>query len=265
MTRLAALVLAFALAAMPATADPVYDLDAKAPVPRDKTWRDLVRQIFPDLRQEPGSEGKTGDFIHGEVNLRPIDKEAFGGDCPDPPRIEYLEFAQVEIARKTRLIVGITTDGDACFGALALFEGTGDSKLLDVVNIQQDANYVFGPDFVRSLGRDGRLVIATSFHTTTSSSPDDEVLILATDDKLSLIGNVIARSERDCRRSVAEEAYVAIMPDYGPFARITGYIKRSARRLADDCQTQQGREAVTITHTDWRWNAARRAYTKVPQ
>ena len=58
---------------------------------------------------------------------------------------------------------------------------------------------------------------------------------------------------------------MAIMPDYGPFARITGYIKRSARRLADDCQTQQGREAVTITHTDWRWNAARRAYTKVPQ
>jgi len=261
--RLVALVQAFALAAMPAAAEPVYDLAAKAPVPHNRTWRDMVRQIFPDLTQEPGPGGKTSDFIHGKINLRPIDKEAFGGDCPDPPRIEYLEFAQVEIARKMRLIVGITTDGDACFGALALFDGTGESGLLDVVNIQQDTNYVFGPDFVRSLGTDGRLVIATSFHTTTSTSPDNDVLILATEDKLSLIGNVVAQSERDCHGVVAEDASIAIAPDYGPFARITGYIKRSVRRLAADCETPQGKEVVTITHTDWRWNAAAHAYRKV--
>jgi hypothetical protein len=153
--RLAPLVLALALAASPAAADSVYDLGTKAPVPHDKIWRDLVRQIFPDLTQGPGPGGRTSDFIHGKIDLRPIDKEAFGGDCPEPPRIEYLEFAEVEIARKMRLIVGITTDGDACVGALALFEGAGESKLLDVVNIQQDANYAFGRDFVRSLGADG--------------------------------------------------------------------------------------------------------------
>ncbi|HYU13779.1 MAG TPA: hypothetical protein VEK82_14470 [Stellaceae bacterium] len=263
MIRLTFLVLALALAASPASAEPVYDLGMKAPVPHDKTWRDLVRQIFPDLTQEPGPSGRTSDFIHGKISLRPIDDEAFGGDCPDPPRIEYLEFGRVEIARKTRLIVGITTEGDACVGALALFDGAGESKLLDVVNIQQDANYAFGPDFVRSLGTDGRLVIATSFHTTTSTSPDNAVLILATEDKLSLIGNVVAQSERGCRRAVAEDGFIAIVPDYGPFARITGYVKRSVRRLAADCATQQGKEAVTITHTDWRWNPAVRAYRKV--
>ena len=265
MIRLAALVLALALAASPVVAEQVYDLGTKAPVPGDKIWRDLVRQIFPELTQEPGPGGRTSDFIHGNINLRPVDKEAFGDDCPGPPRIEYLDFAQVQIARKMRLIVGITTEGDACFGALALFEATGESKLLDVANIRQDANYVFGPDFVRSLGRDGRLVIATSFHTTTSSTPDNDVLILATEDKLSFIGNVMAQSERDCHRAIAEDGYIAIAPDYGPFARITGYIKRSVRRLAADCETQQGKDAVTITHTDWRWNAARRAYTRVPQ
>jgi hypothetical protein len=263
--RLAPLVLVLALAASPAAAESVYDLSAKAPVPHDKIWRDLVRQIFPDLTQGPGPGGRTSDFIRGKIDLRPIDKEAFGGDCPEPPRIEYLEFAEVEIARKMRLIVGITTDGDACVGALALFEGAGESKLLDVVNIQQDANYVFGPDFVRSLGAEGRLVIATSFHTTTSSSPDNAVLILAIEDKLSLIGNLTAQSERDCHRVIAEDGYIAIAPDYGPFDRISGYIKRSVRRLAADCETQQGREAVTITHTDWRWNAARHTYTQVPR
>src|SRR5205807_5049544 len=164
---------------------------------------------------------------------------------------------------KPRLIVGITTDGDACVGVLALFEGAGDSKLLDLVDIKQDANYAFGPDFVRSLGTDGRLVIATSFHTTTSSSPDNNVLVLATEDKLSLIGKVFAQSERDCHRAVAEDGSIAIAPDYGPFARITAYIKRITRRLAADCETPQGKEAVTITRTDWRWNAAAHAYRRV--
>jgi hypothetical protein len=261
--RLLSLVLAFALAASPAAAEQVYDLDMKAPVPHDKIWRDLVRQIFPDLTPGPGPGGRTSDFVHGQVSLRSIDGEAFGGDCSDPPRIEYLEFAEVEIARKQRLIVGVTTKGDVCVGALALFDATGDSKLLDVADIKQDANYAFGPDFVRSLGPDGRLVIATSFHTTTSSSPDNAVLILATEDKLSLIGNLMAQSERDCRRVVAEDGSIAIAPDYGPFARITGYMKRSVRRLAADCETQQGKEAVTITHTDWRWNAAAHAYRRV--
>jgi hypothetical protein len=121
--RAAALLLAAVLAApTSASAEPVYDLGAKAPVPGDKAWRDLVRQIFPDLRQEPGPDGNTADFIHGKVELRPIDKGAFDGDCPDTPlRIEYLDYAQVQIGQRTRLIVGVTTEGDACFGALALF------------------------------------------------------------------------------------------------------------------------------------------------
>jgi len=143
--RIAVILLSLALAASPAAANQVFDLGEKAPVPHNKTWRDLVRQIFPDLRQEPRSDGRDGDVIYGKVDLRPIDKEAFGGDCSDAPlRIEYIDYAQVRIAGKARLIVGITTDGDACFGALALFDGGGESKLLDVVNIQQDANYVFG-------------------------------------------------------------------------------------------------------------------------
>jgi len=262
-----AFALAVALAAAPAAAEePVYDLGTKAPVPGGKTWRDLLGQIFPGLTQEPGANGRTSDFIHGKIDLRPIDKEAFGGDCQDQPlRIEYVEFAQMEIAGHMRLIVGITTDGDACFGALALFEGTGDSKLLDVVNIQQDANYVFGPNFVRPLGLNAQLVVVDSFHTTTSVSPDNDVLVLATEDKLSFIGNVDGQSERDCdrHRAIAEDPYVVTWPDYGPFDRITGYIKRSVQRVADDCRTPQGNPAVTITRTDWRWSAAGKTYRRV--
>jgi hypothetical protein len=264
--RVAALVLAAVLAASSAAAESIYDLEDKAPVPGDKIWRDLLRQVFPDLRQEPRADGKTGDFIHGKVALRPIDKEAFGGDCPDTPlRIEYLDYAQVQIGGRSRLIVGVTTDGDACFGTLALFDGEGDAKLLDVVDIKYDANYAFGPDFVRSLGASGQLVVVDSFHTTTSNSPDNDVLVLASADKLSLIGNVDARSERDCdrHRAVAEDPYVAIWPDYGRFDRITGYIKRSVQRLASDCETNQGSPAVTITRIDWRWDAVRKAYRRV--
>jgi hypothetical protein len=267
MIRAVALALLVALAVTRAApAEPVYDLGAKAPVPGNRTWRDLLGQVFADLRQEANAKGEAGDFIHGKVEIRPIDKEAFDGDCPDTPlRIQYLNYAQVQIGQRTRLIVGITTEGDACFGALALFSGEGDTKLLDVVNIQQDANYGYAPDFVHPLGVDGQLVVIDSYHTTTSASPDNDVLVLATADKLSFIGNVAAFSERDCdrHRAVAEDPYVTISPDYGPFDRITGYIKSSFHRLASDCETDQGKPTVTITRIDWRWDASKKAYRRV--
>jgi len=135
----------------------------------------------------------------------------------------------VQIDDKPHLMVAMTTDLDAFFGALALFGGGGDAKLPDAVNIRQDANDVFGDSFVRSLGAGAQLVAADSFHTNTSSSPDNGVLVLATADKLSLIG----QSEWDCdhHRSIAQEPYVAIAPDYGAYDRITGYIKRIVQPL----------------------------------
>jgi hypothetical protein len=139
--RLSVAVLLLALAVAPAAAEDtqVFDLGTQAPVAGNKTWRDLLGLLFPDLRQEPGHDGKTGDFIHGKVDIRPIDKEAFEDYCPDTPlRIEYINFKQVEIDGQMRLIVAITTDGDACFGALALFSNQFEARLLDVVNIQQD-------------------------------------------------------------------------------------------------------------------------------
>lgn len=251
------------LLASPAVADQVFDLGQKAELPNDKTWRDVLRLVFPDLRQEPRKDGRIGDFIHGNVSIRPIDKEAFEDDCPkEPLRIEYIETARVELSGKMREIVGITTDGDECFGMLALFDGGTNTKLLDAVNIQQDAHYEFGDQFARPLGPDGQLVVADSFHITTSDSPVNNVLVLVTADKLSLIGNVDAQSERDCERQITEDPYVVITPDYGRFDRITGYIKRSVQPLAGDCSTPQGNPAVTITRTDWRWNAAAKAYKR---
>lgn len=243
--------------------DQIFDLGQKASVPNDMTWRDVMRLVFPDLRQEPREDGRIGDFIHGDVSIRPIDKEAFEDDCEaEKLRIEYIETARVEISGKMREIVGITTEGDACFGALALFDGGADTKLLDVVNIQQDQNYGYGDGFARELGPDGQLIVADSFHTTTSSSPDNYVLVLATADKLSLIGNVDAHSEVDCdrHRTIAENPYVVVTPDYGAFDRITGYIKRTVQPVGEDCRTPTRKPSVTITRTDWRWDAAKKAY-----
>lgn len=261
----ALLITALVASAAAAERGEVLNLGDKAPVPGNKIWRDLLRQLFPDLRHEPWKDGRTADFIHGKVGLRPIDKTSFEDDCPDEPlRIEYLDYADVRIDNKSHLIVGITTDLDACFGALALFSGEGDAKLLDAVNIQQDANYVFGDDFVRSLGAGAQLVIADSSHTTTSSSPDNDVLVLATADKLALIGNVGGQSEWDCdhHRSIGEEPYVAIAPDYGAYDRITGYIKRTVQPLGEDCRTHTGNPKITITRTDWRWDAVKKAYRR---
>ena len=274
MWRFAGVLLALLIAAPVVTraeGGTVYDFGDKAPVPGNKTWRDLLGQLFTDLRQEPRKDGRMGDFIHGKVDIRPIGKEPFEDECSvDPLEIEYIETATVEISGKMRVIVGVTTDGDACFGALALFDGTSasDAKLLDAVNIQQDQNYGFGSaresDFASPLGPDARLVVADSFHTTTSSSPDNDVLVLATADKLTLIGNVDAHSEFDCdhHRSLAEDPYIAVTPDFGPFDRITGYIKRVVETVGDDCRTPTRKPIVTITRIDWRWDDTKKAYRR---
>lgn len=266
------LILLIAVAASPAVAgydyDKVVDLGEQAPVPSHKTWRDLLGQLFPDLRQETPKDGKTGDFIYGKVDIRQIDK--YGPDAcagNEPVRIEYLEYALVQIDGEERLIVGITTDGGGCFGALALFDGSvnGNAKLLDAVNIQQDINFAFGKDFVRSLGAGAQLVVAGSFHMNSDGFFENDVLALVTADKLSLIGNVNADSERDCEhhRGTSEKPYVTIAPDYGQFDRITGYIKRTVQTVANDCRTPNGKPTVTISRTDWRWNAAKKAYGRV--
>ena len=267
MMRLAA-VLAWAavtLVAAPAAAERVYDLGSEAPVAGHKTWHDLLTQLFSDLRQEPQKDGKMGSVIHGNVDLRPIDKDGYG-DCGagGPLQIEYLEYAYAEISGKARLIVGITTDHGACFGALALFDAL-EVKLLDTANIQQDTHYTYGPDFARRLGVDGQLVVADSFHLNSDGSFNNLVLVLVTADKLSLIDNVNADSEWDCdhHRRIAEEPYVVVTPDYGRFDRITGYIKRTVEPVGGDCRTPTGNPKVTISRTDWRWDAVRKAYGKV--
>jgi hypothetical protein len=258
--RFAAVIVAFMLAAAPAMADTVDDFTAAVPGIPGKSWMDLLKQLFPDLAVGPKNEA----VVRGGIALRPIEEDgAFTDECLDELKLRSLEFAQVRISGKNRLIIGVATDGDTCAAPLALFEGSGDGKLLDAANVKQDKNYSFGRNFVRSLGEDGQLVVVTNFHTNAGEGYDTETLILATADKLSPIGSVFAKSEIDCRRSIAEEATISLAPDYGPFARITGYVKSSTRRVAPDCQTPQGKEMITIDRFDWRWSAARQAYRKV--
>ena len=254
--RLAAVMLA--LAAVPAMADTVDDFTAAVPGIPGKSWVELLRQAFPTIASGPGNAAT----VRGEIALRPIEERlAFSDECPDPLELRSIEFADTRISGKRRLIVGVATDRDACAAPLALFDGDG--KLLDAADVKQDRNYAFGRDFTHSLGPDGALVVITNFHINAGEGYDTETLVLATADRLTPIGSVFARSEQNCRRWISQEATIGIAPDYGPFARITGYIKTATRLLAPDCQTPQGKEMIVITRTDWRWNAARRAYAKV--
>ena len=260
MIRFAAAIVALVLAALPAAADTVDDFTAAVPGIPGKSWVDLLRQLFPDITIGPKNEA----VVHGDISLRSIEEDgAFTDECPEALKLRSFEFSQTRISGKSRLIVGIATDGDACVASLALFEGSGDGKLLDAANVKQDKNYSFGHDFARSLGPDGQLVVVTNFHTNAGEGYDTETLILATADKLSSIGSVFAKGEIDCRRSIAQETTISLAPDYGPFARITGYVKTSIRRVASDCQTPQGKEMITIDRFDWRWSTARRAYRKI--
>jgi len=259
MIRLAALALGLALAAAPAAASEVDNFTAAVPGLAGKSWLDLLRQLFPDIA--PGA--MSGAVLSGEIRLRPIEKEAFGGECPDPLPLQQLEYQRATIAGKPRLIVGVGTGSDLCVAPLALFEGDGEGKLLDAADVKQDAHYFFASGFVRPLGAGGQLVVASNNHEGSGGGYEIETLVMATDAAFSYIGSLFVHNERSCRTDADEQANIRTAPDAGPFARIVGEVKRTAQYRARDCETPSRKDTVTITRTVWRWNAARHAYRKV--
>ena len=255
--RVAAMMLVLALA--PARAETVDDFTAAVPGVRARTGSSCCgRRSRPSLSGPATRRSCAAGLLCGRSRKTAL--------LPTNARIlelRSIDFSEARISGERRLIVGVTTDGDSCAAPLALFEAEGDGKLLDMADVKQDRNYGFGYDFARSLGPDGTLVVVTNFHINSGEGYDTETLVLATADRLTPIGSVFAKSEQGCRRRISQDATIGIAPDYGPFARVTGYVKTATQRLAPDCQTPRGKEMIVITRTDWRWNAARRAYTKV--
>jgi hypothetical protein len=131
-------------------------------------------------------------------------------------------------------------------------------KVVDLTRVS------FSGDYVRRLGPDGALVVASLWHDNSSQSYDIKSLVLARPEGPSSIGDVLALGSRICNDKsgelVAEESTVRVTPDGMPLARIDVEVRRGIQKFTGDCETKLGREAKTTFNGYWRWDAKKAAY-----
>lgn len=232
------------------------DTDFAGAVPglAGKTWVDVLSQIFPDIAATDRGYASATEVI----DLRSIGP---GDDswvkCGD--KIEFVDrdARPVRLSGRDFVIVTLTIE-DECVGPIALFDASG--TLVDAVNIRGDQHVSFAGDYVRPLGPDGALVIASLWHDNSSQSYDITSLVLARSDGFSSIGGLLAFGSRDCRSQFIEGAKIDPALGTGPMLRIDAAVTRRTQRLAADCETKIGPEAVTTFNGYWRWNAKQGAY-----
>jgi hypothetical protein len=256
-----ALILGALLVALPAAADEAGPFDVAVPGLPGKTWIDLLTQIFPDIAATPRGYAEASEVI----DLRSIG----AGDeswvrCGDKIGFYTRDGRPVRLAGRDYLIVTVLLEDD-CVGPLALFDDAG--ELVDAVNVKGDQHVSFSDDYVRPLGPNGALVIASLWHDNSSMSYDISSLLLATPAGFSTIGNVLALGSRMCGEDgkngelLLEESKIRVVPNGDPLARIDAAVTRSLQRLdADDCKTKIGHEVKTTFDGYWRWNVSKRAY-----
>jgi len=249
-----ALVLGLIPAASPAAAATDDEFAGAVPGLAGKTWVDVLSQIFPDIAVMDRGYATATEVI----DLRSIGP---GDDswvkCGD--EIKFLDFdaRPVRLSGQDYVIVTVMIEDD-CVGPIGLFDAAG--KLVDAVNIRGDQHVSFSGDYVRPLGSDGALVIASLWHDNSDQSYDITSLVLAKPGGFSVIGEVLAFGSRDCRSQFTEEAKIDLARGTGPMLRIDGAVTRRAQRLAADCETRTGPESKTTFNGYWRWNAKKSAY-----
>jgi hypothetical protein len=224
-----------------------------------KTWLDLLSQIFPDIAEAPRGYATASEVI----DLRSIG----AGDeswvkCDDTISFLDRDARPVRLSGQDYVIVTVTIEDD-CVGPIGLFDAAG--KLVDAVNVRGDQHVSFSGDYVRPLGPDGALVIASLWHDNSSQSYDITSLILARPGGLTAIDNALALGSRICGDDkpgelLLENSAVRVVPDGRRFARIEIETRRSVQKLDDDCETKIGREVKTTFDGYWRWDPKKDAY-----
>ena len=248
-------VLALVFGVMPAAAaTDDHDFANAVPGLGGKNWVDVLSQIFPDIAVTERGYASATEVI----DLRSIGP---GDDswvkCGDEIKFLDRDARRVRLSGQDYVIVTVMIEDD-CVGPIGLFDAAG--KLVDAVNIRGDQHVSFSGDYVRPLGSDGALVIASLWHDNSDQSYDITSLLLAKPGGFSVIGEVLAFGSRDCRSQFTEEAKLDLAPRTGPMLRIDGAVTRRAQRLAADCETKTGPESKTTFNGYWRWNARKAAY-----
>jgi hypothetical protein len=240
------------------------DFNAKVPGRSDRTWLDLVRQAFPDIKiDSAGADHDATGKIAAPIPMIPKDQEA-GGD-KSTIDLASLAAARIDIDGKPRWVVLGEQDG---FGVapLMLFDADGAGKLLDIVDAVADMHTSMDLTGPVSLGGGAAVIGVRNWHDNSNESYDDLKLVLIAKDRFSSIHEESAFGERQARLSTSEGLTFSVSPDPGrPLARIDVVLEHQKQRFAVDGQTKVGKPVVTKTRTSLRWITTKAKYERIGQ
>ncbi len=239
------------------TAAPIDDFHAPISGLAGRTWLDLVKQALPDAKPTeaslPGLTGRKG------IALRRLQDNEPAGDWGETVNLVGLDGEVFEVGGRKRVILALKLY-DADVSPLLLFEGEGEGRMLDAVDVRTDQHTSYDEPMIRSLGKDGALLVSKGWHGNSNQSYRISSLILAGADKLSFIGEFFVYGEADCRSQIIEKDAVKLIPSQ-PMAEIQVSIAHQVAKLRNDCSTIIGKPRTKVVHGSFTWDAGRKGYT----
>ena len=227
------------------------------------TYFDLMKKVVTDL--DPASP-------HGEahqvVPYRHIEGKRAKTVPENAVAIKYLAPLTVRADGMARLALladlGPSAADVAEFVLLALFDLTGEPKLLDVVEVGRDRLTGFADKPLVSLGHGSDLIRIDSDHFNSNEDFVDTELILVRNDHFQLVETIFTFDVKACAFKVTELVNVTTLPDPGnAYERIVLAVTEKVE-LQDDAEgcgeAKVPRPSVRTFRATYRWHPRRRAF-----
>lgn len=241
----------------PTVAAPINDVHAPVPGLSGRTWLDLVRQAVPDAKPAeaslPGLMGREG------IALRRLQGDEPNGDWGETIKITGLDGEAFEVGGRKRIVLALELYY-AEVSPLLLFEGEGEGRMLDAVDVRTDLHTSYDKPMTQSLGKGGALIVSKGWHGNSNQSYRINSLILAEPEKFSFIGEVFVYGEADCRSQIIEKETIKLLPSQ-PLAEIQVSITHQVTKLRSDCSTMIGKPSTKVVRGSFMWDSARNTYT----
>jgi hypothetical protein len=254
--------LALVLGCVPALADdtwpPASSPSEDLPAHPGKTYLDLIRMVVPDMTL------KDGVYKGGApVQIRHISGE--NPELPEETSLNDVSVVPVNSDGKPRLALfftlGETPGAVESFSVLALYDVTGEPKLLDAAAVGFDRfTYLYAEQKMPvSAGSD--VILTMSTHFNSSQGYAITAMILVRGDRLEFIDSLFTLDEKSCTYERMQTTRYESRPGAALFADIEVKVTDTIKLTDDDCGEEPKPEPMSRTVTEiYRWHISEKRY-----
>ncbi|MCW5707765.1 hypothetical protein [Shinella sp.] len=226
---------------------------------KDLTFADLIRLVVP--RIAANGEASSGD---GAIDVRHIGGEAWSSAGPEATELLKLAALPARSGGLDRMVLlldfGQARDSASGFAVLALFDVTGEPRLLDAADVAFDRWTSFAEPGRLAVGEGDDLLVTRSTHSNSSQGYATTALVLLREDRFELIDRISTLDDRACAFERTQR--LDIQQGTGaPFAdmeaTVTERTAGSGEQCGDATAPEPGTRTIAVTY---RWDDAGQRY-----